>query len=134
MEMTMEQMMAEIQRMKAENAKLKSQASTEAGSKLTYRISEKGAVCVYQLGRFPVTLYYDQWMKLLDENNVAELKAYLEKNKANLSLKDRSKSNGTNSVENSHNNVAKGVVESQNESKPQTISQVVVGDEVPFTA
>ncbi len=52
---------AELARLKAENETLKK--SEKAG--LSLRVSEKGAVSVYGLGRFPVTLYRDQWLKLL---------------------------------------------------------------------
>ena len=55
-----EDMKAEIERLRAENEALK--ASRSSGS---LRVSEKGAVSVYGLGRFPVTLYKEQWEKLL---------------------------------------------------------------------
>jgi hypothetical protein len=48
-------------------------------------VSEKGGVSVYGLGRFPVTLYYEQWTKLLDAGE--ELRAFLEANKSRLKLK-----------------------------------------------
>lgn len=54
---------------------------------LEFRVSEKGAASVYGLGRFPVTLYYEQWTRLLDSAN--ELRAFLEENKSKLKLKDR---------------------------------------------
>lgn len=53
----------EIARLKAENEKL---AKAKSG-KLTLKVSEKGAVSVYGLGRFPVTLYGEQWHRLLGE-------------------------------------------------------------------
>ena len=52
---------------------------------MEFRVSEKGGVSVYGLGRFPVTLYYEQWTRLLDATD--ELRAFLEENKANLKLK-----------------------------------------------
>ncbi len=52
---------------------------------IDFRVSEKGAVSVYGLGRFPVTLYYEQWVRLLD--NVEALKEFMEENKSNLKLK-----------------------------------------------
>jgi len=56
-------------------------------SELEFRVSDKGGVSVYGLGRFPVTLYYEQWIRLLD---VADrLREFLEENKAKLKLKDR---------------------------------------------
>lgn len=53
---------------------------------LDFRVSEKGGVSVYGLGRFPVTLYYEQWMRLLD--HVDELREFLEANKHSLKLKN----------------------------------------------
>jgi hypothetical protein len=52
---------------------------------LEFRVSDKGAVSVYRLGRFPVTLYYEQWVRLLD--HAEELRAFLEANKDKLKLK-----------------------------------------------
>ncbi len=53
---------------------------------LTFKISEKGAVSVYGLGRFPVTLYYEQWMRLLGTSD--QLKEFLEESKSKLKLKE----------------------------------------------
>jgi len=50
-----------------------------------FRASDKGAVSVYRLGRFPVTLYYEQWVRLLD--HAEELQAFLEANKDKLKMK-----------------------------------------------
>ncbi len=58
---TEEQLKAEIERLKAENESLK---RPRAGN-LTLRVSDKGALSVYGMGRFPVTLYKEQWVKLL---------------------------------------------------------------------
>jgi hypothetical protein len=74
----------EIERLRAENAKLKQQA-VKAGL-LSFRVSEKGAVSVYGLGRFPVTLYQEQWDKLLGQ--VEELRRFIESNRASLKKKD----------------------------------------------
>ena len=52
---------------------------------MEFRVSEKGGVSVYGLGRFPVTLYYEQWTRLLDAS--ADLKAFIEDNKSKLKLK-----------------------------------------------
>jgi hypothetical protein len=52
---------------------------------VSFKISPKGAVSVYGLGRFPVTLYYEQWQRLLDKAD--ELRAFIEDNKADLKLK-----------------------------------------------
>jgi hypothetical protein len=53
---------------------------------LSFKVSEKGAVSVYGLGRFPVTLYFEQWHKLLAQAD--ELRTFLEANKAKLKLKE----------------------------------------------
>ena len=53
---------------------------------ISFKVSDKGAVSVYGLGRFPVTLYYEQWIKLLDR--AQDLRDFLEENKSKLKLKD----------------------------------------------
>ena len=53
---------------------------------MSFKVSDKGGVSVYGLGRFPVTLYYEQWMKLLD--TAQDLRAFLEQNKRALKLKE----------------------------------------------
>jgi hypothetical protein len=52
---------------------------------IDFRVSEKGGVSVYGLGRFPVTLYYEQWVRLLDNSDA--LKQFMEENKSSLKLK-----------------------------------------------
>ena len=56
-------------------------------SNLEFRVGEKGGVSVYGLGRFPVTLYYEQWIRLLDLSE--QLRQFLEDNKSKLKLKDQ---------------------------------------------
>ncbi len=58
---TEEEMQAEIERLRAENEALKKPARGQ----MFLKVSEKGALSVYGLGRFPVTLYREQWEKLL---------------------------------------------------------------------
>ena len=60
--------------------------SARAGT-LEFRVGEKGGVSVYGLGRFPVTLYYEQWVRLLDA--AQDLRTFLEKNKDKLKLKQK---------------------------------------------
>jgi len=74
----------ELERLRAENQRLKQQG-TKAGS-LSFRVSEKGAVSVYGLGRFPVTLYQEQWDKLLGQ--IEELRGFIEANRASLKKKE----------------------------------------------
>jgi hypothetical protein len=71
--------------LKAQLAALQEKVKSRDRRALEFRVSEKGAVSLYGLGRFPVTLYYEQWIKVLD--HVDELRAFLEQNKPNLKLK-----------------------------------------------
>jgi len=72
--------------LKARLAELEKQVETKKRSgAMEFRVSEKGGVSVYGLGRFPVTLYYEQWKRLLDATE--ELKVFLEENKSKLKLK-----------------------------------------------
>jgi hypothetical protein len=71
--------------LKAQLAALQEKVKGRDRRALEFRVSEKGAVSLYGLGRFPVTLYYEQWMKVLD--HVDELRAFLQENKPNLKLK-----------------------------------------------
>ena len=57
-----EEMKAELERLRTENALLRKRGSTD----IRMKVSEKGALSVYGMGRFPVTLYKEQWLKLLD--------------------------------------------------------------------
>ena len=72
--------------LKAKVAALEKQAGQKRTGALEFRVGEKGGVSVYGLGRFPVTLYYEQWNRLL--NAAPDLKDFLEENKAKLKLKD----------------------------------------------
>ena len=53
---------------------------------MSFKVSDKGGVSVYGLGRFPVTLYFEQWTRLLDQTD--NLRAFLEENKDKLKLKE----------------------------------------------
>jgi hypothetical protein len=66
-------------------AELEKQAATKKTGRLEFRVSEKGGVSVYGLGRFPVTLYYEQWQRLLGA--AEDLRAFIEDNKSKLKLK-----------------------------------------------
>ena len=71
--------------LKAKLAELEKQVQGRKRGTLDYKVSEKGGVSVYGLGRFPVTLYYEQWVRLLDQAN--QIRAFLEENKSSLKLK-----------------------------------------------
>ena len=62
------------------------EAKQKRTGNMSFKVSDKGGVSVYGLGRFPVTLYYEQWMKLLDK--AEDLRGFLEENKASLKLKE----------------------------------------------
>ena len=79
--MSEEDVQAEIERLRAENERLKRGASRG----VSLKVSEKGAVSVYGLGRFPVTLYKEQWAKLLDMAD--SIRAFIEENDAQLKTK-----------------------------------------------
>ena len=71
----------ELARLRAENERLKRTQSRG----ITLKVSEKGGVSVYGLGRFPVTLYKEQWTKLLDMAD--EIRAFIADNDARLKVK-----------------------------------------------
>ena len=81
-EETTEQKMA---RLEAENRALREQAEERKPGQLRLKVSEKGGLSVYGLGRFPVTLYKEQWTRLLD--NVEEIKKFLQENDHQLKAK-----------------------------------------------
>jgi len=71
--------------LQARIAELEKQVAGKKTGKLEFRVGDKGGVSVYGLGRFPVTLYYEQWTRLLDAGE--DLRAFLEANKRSLKLK-----------------------------------------------
>jgi hypothetical protein len=80
--MSEEDLKAELERLRSENASLKKGATTGVRMK----VSEKGAVSIYGMGRFPVTLYKEQWLKLLDMS--PDIRNFIAENKALLKSKD----------------------------------------------
>ena len=78
---TEEELKAEIERLRAENETLKKPRSSGI-----MRVSEKGALSVYGLGRFPVTLYREQWEKLL--GMAPEIKQFIEEHDIQLKKKE----------------------------------------------
>jgi len=79
--MTSEQMKEELERLRTENEALKKRS--EKG--LSLKVSQKGGVSVYGLGRFPVTLYKEQWEKLLDMSD--DIRAFIQENEPQLKTK-----------------------------------------------
>src|SRR6266436_934165 len=77
-EPTKEELLARI-------AELEKQSGAKKSGRMDFKVSEKGGVSVYGLGRFPVTLYYEQWVRLLDSADA--LRSFLEESKSKLKLK-----------------------------------------------
>jgi len=71
--------------LKAQLAQLQKQAGQKKSGTLDFRVGEKGGVSVYGLGRFPVTLYYEQWIRLLGA--APQLQEFLEEQKSEGKLK-----------------------------------------------
>ena len=80
--MSDEDLKAELERLRSENAALKKGVSTS----IRMKVSEKGAVSIYGMGRFPVTLYKEQWLKLLDMSD--DIRAFIVANEGQLKKKD----------------------------------------------
>jgi hypothetical protein len=77
-----EDIQAELERLRAENEALK-----KAGSRgLSLKVSQKGALSLYGLGRFPVTLYKQQWLKILDMSDA--IRAFIADNTSALKEKE----------------------------------------------
>ena len=80
--MSDEEIKAELERLRQENAALKKGAM--AGIRM--KVSEKGAVSIYGMGHFPVTLYKEQWLKLLDMSD--DIRAFIAANETQLKIKN----------------------------------------------
>jgi hypothetical protein len=78
-----EELQAEIERLRAENENLKRPA---ARGQMSLKVSEKGALSVYGLGRFPVTLYREQWEKLLGMSD--QIRQFIQDNDQQLKKKE----------------------------------------------
>jgi hypothetical protein len=76
-----DEMKAELERLRAENAALKKSGSTG----IRMKVSEKGALSVYGMGRFPVTLYKEQWIRLLEM--AEDIRAFIAANESQLKTK-----------------------------------------------
>ena len=80
--MSDQEMQAELERSRAENAQLKNK---DKGG-ITLKVSEKGAVSLYGMGRFPVTLYKEQWLRIL--GNASEIEAFIRDNESRPKSKE----------------------------------------------
>ncbi len=74
---------AELERLRAENERLRGQRARS----VTLKVSEKGGGSVYGMGRFPVTLYKEQWVRLLDM--AEEIRAFIKANETVLKAKEK---------------------------------------------
>ena len=72
----------ELERLRSENAALRKGVATG----ITMKVSDKGALSIYGMGRFPVTLYKEQWLKLMDM--VDQIRAFIAANDSKLKTKD----------------------------------------------
>jgi hypothetical protein len=72
--------------LKAKVAELEKQVQGRKRGTIDFKVSEKGGVSIYGLGRFPVTLYYEQWIRLLD--HAEQIRQFLEENKGRLKMKN----------------------------------------------
>jgi len=79
-EPTKEELLARIAELESDAAKKKTSGT------MSFKVSEKGAVSVYGMGRFPVTLYYEQWVRLFAA--AGEISAFMEENKSKLKIKE----------------------------------------------
>jgi hypothetical protein len=79
---TEDDLRAELERLKAENEALR----TRRSGAVSMKVSEKGGLSVYGLGRFPVTLYQEQWLKLLDMDK--EIRAFIQQHQSELKKRD----------------------------------------------
>lgn len=79
--MNEQELRAELERLRAENEQLKSRGARG----ISMKVSEKGAVSIYGLGRFPVTLYKEQWLKLLEMAD--DIRAFIKENEGKLKTK-----------------------------------------------
>jgi hypothetical protein len=80
--MSEQDLQAELERLRAENTALK----TRSAKSVTLKVSEKGGVSVYGLGRFPVTLYKEQWLKLLDMTD--DIRTFISVHESELKAKE----------------------------------------------
>jgi hypothetical protein len=80
--MSDEAMKAELERLRKENEALKKGAS----GGLRMKVSEKGALSIYGMGRFPVTLYKEQWLRLLDKSD--DIREFIAANDSQLKTKE----------------------------------------------
>lgn len=86
-QMTVEQLMAQIEALKARNAELEANQPRPKG--LVLKVSEKGGVSIYGLGKFPVTQYMSTWLKIFEHRE--QIEAFIQENVSRLAVKESKK-------------------------------------------
>lgn len=81
-----EELRQELERLKAENAALKNERKPASIRDISFKVAEKGGLSVYGLGRFPVTLYKEQWVRLLDKEQ--DIRAFMKENEEKLKSRE----------------------------------------------
>jgi len=82
MKMADEDLRAELERLRKENQALKQAPQ----ARVTMKVSDKGGLSVYGLGRFPVTLYKEQWIKLIGMS--ADIERFIREHDHELKTKE----------------------------------------------
>lgn len=81
-----DELRVELERLRAENAALKSEKKPASLRDISFKVAEKGGLSVYGLGRFPVTLYKEQWVRLLDK--AQDIKTFIKANEEKLKSRE----------------------------------------------
>jgi hypothetical protein len=81
-----EELKVELERLRAENAALKSEKKPTSLRDISFKVAEKGGLSVYGLGRFPVTLYKEQWVRLLDKEQ--DIRTFIKANEEKLKSRE----------------------------------------------
>ncbi len=81
-----DELRVELERLRAENAALKSEKKPAALRDISFKVAEKGGLSVYGLGRFPVTLYKEQWVRLLDKEQ--DIRTFIKLNEEKLKSRE----------------------------------------------
>ncbi|APJ02984.1 hypothetical protein [Silvanigrella aquatica] len=81
-----EDLRLELERLRAENLALKSEKKSPTAREISFKVAEKGGLSVYGLGRFPVTLYKEQWVRLLDKEQ--DIRSFIKSNEEKLKSRE----------------------------------------------
>ncbi len=81
-----DELRVELEKLRAENAALKSEKKPASLREISFKVAEKGGLSVYGLGRFPVTLYKEQWVRLLDKQG--DIRNFIKDNEEKLKSRE----------------------------------------------